>query len=290
MDITDIFIECIDKWADEEIDERISYAMNNFEKWIEDLDKEELNILSETLKEFNYYSKASSLNIISDLAQKSIEEFDINNDNSVISLVRKADGKMNSSYEYWFIHRNVSGLSKNIYYDTVEDIKQEEWENIKNIVYIDDCSGTGKQFVDFLKRQNKTFAGKTIIFIVVEILEEAKKYIENYASETGIDIHVRAENISKKALKDRSGIDKDVFIGMCQKRKIINSYILGYKEAEALMAFYNNTPNDTLGIFWFPNNEKAPIFPRELDEKPGWKVCRKEKENRRKEQYESKIK
>ena len=35
---------------------------------------------------------------------------------------------------------------------------------------------------------------------------------------------------------------------------------MGYKDAEALMTFYNNTPNDTLGIFWFPIDEKNQYF------------------------------
>lgn len=64
---------------------------------------------------------------------------------------------------------------------------------------------------------------------------------------------------------------------------------MGYKDAEALMTFYNNTPNDTLGIFWFPIDDKKPIFSREMDIQPGWKRSRDEKNTRRRERYESKF-
>ena len=55
------------------------------------------------------------------------------------------------------------------------------------------------------------------------------------------------------------------------------------------MAFYNNTPNDTLGLFWFMSKKNKPIFPRELEEKPGWKLSNEKKKRRSREQYESKC-
>ena len=34
MDINDIFIACADKWAKDELDDRINFALDNFDEWI----------------------------------------------------------------------------------------------------------------------------------------------------------------------------------------------------------------------------------------------------------------
>ena len=56
--------------------------------------------------------------------------------------MRKKDGNHNSSYDYWMLHRWVSGLSNEIYHDSVDDINEEYWENIRKVVFLDDCSFT----------------------------------------------------------------------------------------------------------------------------------------------------
>ena len=289
MDINEVFINCVDKWTEKGFDDRVNQAIDNFEDWIQAFDEDERNILCELLEKFSYYSQNNIIEIIKELSQESINRFGISNDNSVISVVRKADGKLNSSHEYWQLHRIVSGLSKKIYYDSLDGIDNEDWENIQNIVFVDDCSGTGTQFVNFLKRQKKTLLKKHVILIAVELVENAKIYIDDYSKQTGIDINVISYSVKEKAFNNTSAIKKNKFVSMSQKKKIDKNYVLGFQDAEALMAFYNNSPYDTLGLFWFPFGENTPIFPRELDEEPGWKRSHKEKKERRRCQYEAKC-
>ena len=289
MNINDVFIKCVEKWAENELDDRINFAMDKFDDWIKDFDEEEKDILCKILEKFNYYPLGNINKLIKELSDESRKVFGVSNDDSVISVVRKADGKLNSSHDYCQIHRLVSGLNKKIYYDSLDNINENDWENIKNVVFVDDCSGTGNQFVEFLKRQKKSMVGKCIILIAIEIVEDAKVYIDNYAKKHGIDIHIIAYSVKKKAFKTASDMEKNKFIEMSQKVKIDNKYILGFKNAEALMAFYNNSPNDTLGLFWFPSDENNPIFPRELEDEPGWKCYHKKKNERRRRQYETKC-
>lgn len=128
-----------------------------------------------------------------------------------------------------------------------------------------------------------------MILIAVELVENAKIYIDDYSKQTGIDINVISYSVKEKAFNNTSAIKKNKFVSMSQKKKIDKNYVLGFQDAEALMAFYNNSPNDTLGLFWFPFGENTPIFPRELDEEPGWKRSHKEKKERRRCQYEAKC-
>ena len=75
---------------------------------------------------------------------------------------------------------------------------------------------------------------------------------------------------------------------MSHRKQITDKYILGYKEAQSLMAFYTNTPNDTLGVFWLLSAKNKPIFERKKSKEPKWKKIKKEKKGRRKQQYEAK--
>lgn len=124
--------------------------------------------------------------------------------------------------------------------------------------------------------------------LVVEIMEEAQSAIKKYADEAEIDIVIIAHKVKEKALKKSDIVIRDKFIDMSKRQEISDTSILGFKEAEALMAFYNNTPNDTLGIFWFSSVKNVPIFKREKVAEPGWKKIKKDKKERRRQQYEAK--
>lgn len=288
MDIYKAFEESVNRWAKKGFDNRIEKASDKFEGWIQNYDEEEKQIISKLIEKFDYYSRNNIIEIVKELCDLSIKELNLTNDNSVVSVIRKPSGIFNSSYEYWMLHEVLSGMSKKIYYDSLDSIDDEDWENISNVMFIDDCSGTGEQFVKFLKMQKKAFLGKRICLLVVEIMEEAQSAIKKYADEAEIDIVIIAHKVKEKALKKSDIVIRDKFIDMSKRQKISDASILGFKEAEALMAFYNNTPNDTLGIFWFSSVKNVPIFKREKVAEPGWKKIKKDKKERRRQQYEAK--
>jgi hypothetical protein len=74
----------------------------------------------------------------------------------------------------------------------------------------------------------------------------------------------------------------------CDSMGIPPNEILGFKESESLMAFHNNTPNNTLGIFRFDTKNFKSIFPRNNDLKPNWYKMKCERERRKKQNYISK--
>lgn len=289
MDINDVFIACAEKWSKDELDERINFALENFDEWTNNFEEDEKELLIKLLQNFDYYSRKSIIAMMKELNLKIVKEYGISDADSVISVVRKEDGKLNSSYEYWLLHRVVSGFGKGMYCDSVDDIAEEYWENIRKVVYVDDCSGTGEQFIKFIKRQKKSFRNKQIILVVIEAVEDAKAYIKNELTKQGLNVEIVAYTTKKKALKNMVEKEKNIFYDISRKKEIHKDFVLGFEKAEALMAFYNNTPNDTLGLFWFMSKKNNPIFPRELEKKPGWKLSNAEKKKRRREQYESKC-
>lgn len=105
MDVNEVFITCVDIWAKDGFDDRIDNAIDQFDEWINNFNKDERELLAKLLQKFNYYSKSHIADIIRRLSEESIERCGISNADSVISVVRKVDGKYNSSYDYWILHR-----------------------------------------------------------------------------------------------------------------------------------------------------------------------------------------
>lgn len=50
MNIEEVFIECVDRWATAQWDDRIDTAMDNFDTWIESFDEYEKKVLCNLLK------------------------------------------------------------------------------------------------------------------------------------------------------------------------------------------------------------------------------------------------
>ncbi len=129
----------------------------------------------------------------------------------------------------------------------------------------------------------------TIFCAILNQLKAFLTYIKSELAKQGLNVEIVVYNTKEKALKNMIQQEKKLFYKMSQKQEIFKDYVLGFEKAEALMAFYNNTPNDTLGLFWFMSKKNKPIFPRELEEKPGWKLSNEKKKRRSREQYESKC-
>lgn len=296
LEIMDVFYKCVEEWLIEGCDKRVEYAMDQFDEWSKEFSEDESQIIAELIQNFRYYSKIKIRKIIEKLGQNIENKYYVSNADSVVSVVRKADGKGNSSHEYWLIHRELSGLSNDIYVDSLLAVEDKYWGNIKKIVFVDDCAGTGKQFTKFLQRleksfkdlkQNKSLKGKIIILIVVHVLEDALESIQNYADKNGLNIVVEYYWREKKAFYNKEQEIVDKFINLSKSRNINN--ILGYEGAEALMSFYSNSPNDTLGIFWCDSDKNRALFPRKEYPRAGWKRCNSEKQERNHQQYVSKT-
>lgn len=288
MDMDEQFLKCVAEWANEGIDKRLEEALNMYDEWSRDFDDEQKHMMSRLLEDFNYYTLRKVNSILQLLHKEAVEKYEISNQDTVVSVVRKKRGLFGSSSLYWLNYIYSSGMSEEIFYDTLDEIGIDEWINIKKVVFIDDCSGSGETFIKFMKRQRQSFVGKEIILITIEMMEAAKNSIENYAINNGLKIHVMCYNLKEKALHKFSKEEVNMFVTLSEKRNIESDYVKGYNSTEALMAFYNNTPNNTLGIFWAPTSDNKPIFPRKFDEKPGWKTCNTNKNKRNKQRYNAK--
>ena len=56
-----------------------------------------------------------------------------------------------------------------------------------------------------------------------------------------------------------------------KKLNIPGVYCLGKYKSESLVSFYNDTPNNTIGLFWYDSDKYFSIFPREFENTEGLK-------------------
>lgn len=281
-------MECISRWADEEYDDRLDRAINLFEEWDKNFADSEKNIIAGLLTNYNYYTKKKVSNILKELDNKIINSYGVSNNDSIVSVIRKRNGLLGSSSDYWVNYSYITRLSGDIFYDNLDEITPMQWNNIRNVVFVDDCSGTGGTIINFLERQKKKFSNKQIIIVLIEMMEEAYNNILRYSKDQNLNVKIEPYFISQKAFlnKDNELIQK--YCITAHNMSIRNEYIFGYERSEALMAFYNNSPNNTLGLFWEDTDRYKSIFPRKKKEKAGWKNNNNKKINRRKQQYQAK--
>ena len=53
MDVNEVFITCADKWAKDGVDDRISDAIDKFEEWANNFDKNEREIWQKYYRNLN---------------------------------------------------------------------------------------------------------------------------------------------------------------------------------------------------------------------------------------------
>lgn len=61
--------------------------------------------------------------------------------------------------------------------------------------------------------------------------------------------------------------------------------IFGFLGVESLVSFFNDTPNNTLGVFWKNTSKNKALFPRNIEEKPAWMKFKENKKQRNTSNY-----
>ncbi|MPM50580.1 hypothetical protein SDC9_97322 [bioreactor metagenome] len=164
---------------------------------------------------------------------------------------------------------------------------------IDNFVFIDDFSGTGKSFINELKKNTSRYNGKNVYFITINIMISATRKIECYCRENNIKIIIlsefRQDKTFSRNLFDDNSKAKEEITTMSEDLIIPESEIMGFKKSQALVAFYNNTPNNTLGFIRYDTKKYNSIFPRRNDIVPGWINMKRARMARKTTNYNSKA-
>lgn len=289
------FIEkCVIQWKGEfPVDERLKEFSEKFDKWIMQIPKDRRDIVKTLILNMSYYSNETANKWLKNLHNDLLMCDNVTDDNTIYVFIKSNDGLSNSSNDYWTNYKAINRINKNLCVENMNAITEYQWGFIDNIVFIDDFSGTGKSFIKELKRNPKRYSGKRVFFIALNIMQFAIDNINDFASKHKIEIVFLISDIQKKAFErklfsNESKIKKDIE-AMSEKFKIPKHEILGFEESESLVAFYNNTPNNTLGFIRYDTDSYCSIFPRRDDPKPVWQQFDRTKQNK-KVNYNNKLK
>ena len=275
--------QCIKRWG--QADRKIKEFQDNFDKWCLFSTDEETQICLELLEKFDYYSKQKVNEELKAMHKQLLKIFKLDPEYTIYTILKHQRGRVNSSMEYFSEYVNLNKIDKECRIVDIYSIKEEEYKNIENIVMIDDCIGSGQTTRDFLEQNKEKLIDKKIYLILIHLVIESANELVDFAQENGYDLTILCRNRKNKAFAEDGNMEqKEKFIALSKNRKILSQYILGKSGVEALMAFYNNTPNNTLGIFWCESEKNIPLFPRIRSKKPKW-MLQESKERRKQQNY-----
>lgn len=282
--------ECLGKWnSDTTSDERLAYFCDNFEKWISQIPPQYHSVVLTLVRNLEYYSHKATNQWLNQLHRQLLEHSNITEDNTIFAFIKSKYGKTNSSNDYWTEYKFINRLNKNTCIENIDLLEDEDFQYIDNIVFIDDFSGSGKSFIDELKKKPERYKNKVVYFIVINVMYKALDEIQVYAKENNLEIvvlsAVQQGKAFERSLFEDDTAAKNMIVEMSKGLQIPKDDTLGFHKCQALVAFYNNTPNNTLGFIRYDTDEYKSIFPRKDDYVPGWMRMKKERLRRKQTNY-----
>ena len=228
--------------------------LDKIERWLLQFEDDEKSEMLSLLSHFDYYSQNNLSIAVVDLYNKFKKECP--DEEVVFSKVEKDIGTSYSNIlftEFW--------LKNNLYDYTQDSLSNIISENdIKNIVIVDDYFGSGKTIIKYLTKLlqlSDQLKDRNIFILVLEGSFVGKQAIEKFAKDNQLNITIVANKYSKKAFDSDNvysltevDFHRTKYSDIYDKRINNNEYKFGYGEIEALVSFYYNTPNNTLGLFW----------------------------------------
>ena len=108
------------------------------------------------------------------------------------------------------------------------------------------------------------------IYIVVQhITKRALEFLHSLAASLSLDMYIVYLDYSEETFKPEYLFEmveaekKRLFYEtICHRLDVEDKNILGYEQVQSLVAFYYNTPNNTLGLFWKDLDGFAALFSR----------------------------
>lgn len=285
---------CLRNWcAKGELDSRLMDFEANFEKWLLQIPEKNRSTVITLVENLEYYSHRTTNMWLRNLHKQLTENTKITDENTIYVFIKSKYGKTNSSNDYWTEYKAINNINKNICIEDMDAMEDDDWLHIDNIIFIDDFSGTGKSFTNELEKNTRRYENKNVYFITINIMTVAIENIQKYCSENNINITLlsafKHEKVFNCDIFDNNEKAKAEITSVSKELKIPKNEILGYHKSQALIAFYNNTPNNTLGIIRYNTQTYISLFPRKDDKVPGWLEMKKKRMLRKTANYNNKM-
>lgn len=274
-----------EKWGEDLRTNNLYQRLEQFILQVEEDDEDLREIILTLTKHFNYYSRTKVNKILSEFYTKIYNDLELVEDRTIYSKIDlKSQIEIDSSNtileEYKILNQIPNDFALNFAL-----LSQKQLMQIENVIIFDDIIGSGKTLITFLTENIEKIRGtriKVYMFCFV-ILEGALNKVNQFVIENNINVEIFYHSIQSKAFKKNYIFNEpgdninERKVGLHElSRKM--QYVLGYNNSQALVAFYRNTPNNTLPTFWWKSNRWEGLFPRD-NRKPAFMIKRTNKKS-----------
>ncbi|MBE4909201.1 hypothetical protein IMZ08_14130 [Bacillus luteolus] len=277
-EIQEIANSCIERWGEDSKTKNFSLKLGRFVSQLGSnvtLGK----VLLDLIKHYNYYSREHIDQILIAFYQFVVSELKLDESYTIYSRIED-DSKIDSSNSFLEEFKILNDISNHFSYD-IEKLDLIDFDQIKNVIFLDDIIGSGKTVERFFNMNKEKLLKVNCYIFCIELLIDGKEYLENYFKENGFECEIFYHNIHLKAFSDKHIFGEHYKINEELLReferglwKRDSNNILGFENSQAIVSFFRNTPNNTLSSFWFKNNKWEGLFPRN-DKKPAFKKVKK---------------
>lgn len=262
----------IKKWFDDR--EGIVFE-HKIDEWLSQFDTEEQEFLLECLKRYSFFRAAEYRYGQKMLYLKFFWKYPKWKERSFIFKIYKKEASYSDNFfnDFWLIN-NLKNESK----QNIEDF-QEFFNDIDNFIFLDDYIGSGDtitRYWRYLLDKYPQLRQKKFIMLSLYLTKSGKLTLENFAMDNDIHLDVIYYKLGDKFFKEGkyySGQqlqDKlKIYNKICDNVGISKNYRFGYENIQSLFTIEENTPNDTLGVFWNSNKNYNSLMKRyKEDESP----------------------
>lgn len=248
----------------------INKDLNEVLAWILQFDSNDIDIAIRIIRNLNVIGP-NDLNRFLSIAYSKLKRYakekgkEINNDNTLYVTFGSA-AKSGALVAYNF--RCINGLSS-AYFLSEDILDLVKLGKIKNLVLIDDIIASGGQSSALLQKVAEKAHSLNINNIYVLTAIGFREGIEKVASKQVAEVFSAVEY---DKIDTVASLDCTLYDGMSYdsresaREKLSSRYkILGYSGIGALIVFYYNTPNNTLGCIWNSSDGWIPLFERKTD-------------------------
>lgn len=285
----DIVSACMDRWDAE--DSRTAYFVEHFDEWISQIPDDIYEIVLRLLDRFEYYSQESLNGSLYKLGEMLNLQLTLNEDVTVYTHLPSKRGIENSSIDCLYEYKRMHGIDKYKMAINFKTYMDKCAGQIDNVVIVDDFCGSGSSLETFIKNYGEQLKGKTIYYLVSYTMDEAIQRLNTIATGYDIILHILYINHGARALdSDGSEEVRQLIRAFSKNVGIPKNRSLGEYRTEALVAFYDDTPNNTIGIFHYDTEKYFSLFPRMREgdrttKRPSPSTMKEEKKKRNIQNY-----
>lgn len=268
-EIEEIAVEFLSRWGHDKNTENFKTKLEFFIAQIEGNKKLE-NIFIELIKRYEYYSRKAITDWLLEVFVNINTNLKLDKRRTIYSRIED-DSKIDSSNTMLEEFKIINEISNEFSHD-LADLENEDIDNISNFIFIDDIIGSGNTVKKFFELHLDKFRKVDTYIYCTVILSDAKHYLNNFFEANEIQCVIINKSEHQKAFfKDyifcEDCLENEEVLRVQEKRLINNNnkMVLGYKNSQALVSFYRNTPNNTISSFWIEEKKWKGLFPRNKD-------------------------